>query len=144
MHNIDKLRYIFGRLFLLSNKLQSLGDQMLGEEMTIRQWLLVVGIAQFGDHFPTLGEVAGLMGTSHQNVKQLALKLQKKEFLKIEKNTKDLRETRLKLTEKNQSFWKRRQVEIKDFLKELFGDLSQEEMKMLCDCLNKLYGRVSK
>lgn len=144
MHNMDKQRYIFGRVFLLSNRLQVIGDQVLGEEMTISQWLLSMGIAQFGDSSPTLGEVAHLMGTSHQNVKQLALKLRERGFLEIEKDFQDLRLIRLKLTHRNKNFCKRRQIQMQDFLIELFKNLSQQEMDTLCDCLNKLYENILK
>lgn len=62
MDILDKQKYIFGRLFLLSNKLQVIGDRALDEEMTIRQWLLTLAIAQFGSTPPTFSTVAELMG----------------------------------------------------------------------------------
>lgn len=40
----------------------------------------------FTRRLPTLTEAARLMGTSHQDVKQIALKLAEKDFLVLEKN----------------------------------------------------------
>ncbi|MCX7749738.1 MAG: MarR family transcriptional regulator [Clostridia bacterium] len=110
---MNKQKFIFSQLFLLSNKLQVMGDRVLTGEMTIHQWLLTVAIAQFGDIPPLRCEVADFMESSHQNVKQLALKLQRKGFINIEKDKEDLRAIRLILTEKSIVFWKSRQTEVK-------------------------------
>ncbi|MCC5910865.1 MAG: MarR family transcriptional regulator [Clostridiaceae bacterium] len=143
MDILDKQKFIFGSLFLLANKLQTMGDQLLGNDgMTVRQWFLTVMIIQFQDHCPTLGEVANLMGSSHQNVKQLALKLQKKDFLTIEQDTQDRRAIRLKLTEKSHRYWKTREAEGDDFIRELFRDLTEEEINLLSNSFNKLFGRI--
>lgn len=140
---IDKEKYIFGSLFLLANKLQTIGDQFLGSDgMTTRQWFLTVMILQFRDKPPTLGEVAELMGSSHQNVKQLALKLQGKEFLKIEKDEHDGRAIRLKLTEKSYLYWKAREQEGDLFIKELFQDLTEDEIRVVTNSFRKLFYRI--
>ena len=122
-------RFIFGSLFLLSNKLQIIGDQFLAEGgMTLRQWFLTVMIQQFdAPDGPTLGEVARLMGTSHQNVKQLALKLQEKEFLTLAKDTRDARILRLRLTEKCHSFWAARAESQGRFIDQLFSGTKPED-----------------
>jgi Transcriptional regulators len=87
--------------FFWSNKFQVIGDQYLGREgITTKQWFLTAMISQFGDKAPTLSEVGELMGSSRQNVKQLALKLEEKGFLTIEKDEQDSRALRLRLTEK--------------------------------------------
>jgi MarR family transcriptional regulator, transcriptional regulator for hemolysin len=91
-HLKEQQQYVLGSLFLLANKLQIKGDKFLSEDnITLRQWLLTVMILQFKDQHPTLGEVAKLMGTSHQNVKQLANKLKERGFLEIEKDKEDAR-----------------------------------------------------
>ncbi|WP_040951913.1 MarR family winged helix-turn-helix transcriptional regulator, partial [Gorillibacterium massiliense] len=76
---------IFGGLFVLANKLQAIGDRELGE-ITTKQWFLMMMIEQWGEEPPTLSELAKEMGSSRQNLKQLALKLQEKGFLSIEKD----------------------------------------------------------
>lgn len=141
--NIEKQNYIFGRLFLLANKLQVLGDHTL-DGMTVRQWLLTIAVAHFKESSPTLNEVTGLMGTSHQNVKQLAVKLQEKGYLKIEKDIKDQRAICFILTDKCYQFWERRQEEIHQLLNRIFEDLKDMEVDLLYDSLNRLYESVSK
>ena len=51
---------------------------------------------------PTLQAAADALGTSHQNAKQIAVKLQEKNYLKIEKDKSDSRSLRLIPTRKYQ------------------------------------------
>lgn len=142
---LGKQKYIFGRLISLSNRLQVIGDRYLsGDDITIRQWLFTLAAAQFGDTPPTLSEVSQIMCSSHQNAKQIALKLEEKGFMSITSDIEDGRAIRLLLTEKYYIFWDKRQGEVKKFLTELFKDLSLDEVDVLCDCLNKLYQGVLK
>lgn len=140
---LEKQRFIFGSLFLLSNKLQVLMDRELAQyDITTKQWLLTAVMEEFFETPPTLSEVAEVMGSTHQNVKQIALKLQKKNFLEMKKDEEDRRTTRLSLTEKSYSFWEKRQEEAERFLTQLFSDLGEEETIIMCQGLNKLYERI--
>jgi DNA-binding MarR family transcriptional regulator len=141
---MEKQKFILAQLFLLPNKLQARGDRIFAGEMTLRQWLLTLAVAQYGETPPILSTIAEIMGSSHQNVKQLALKLEKRGYIDIEKDEKDLRLTRLILTEKSYDFWKRRREEIRDYLAELFKDLGEEEINLMHDCIRKLYDNVFK
>lgn len=143
MDIFDQQKYIFGSLFLLANKMQVVGDQHLGKEgMTTKQWFLTVMVSQFGDNSRTLSEVAELMGSSRQNVKQLALKLEEKDFLRLEKDEQDARAVRLKLTEKSKAFWEKRRNQDNQFIRELFQDLSKDEIDILQNCLDKLFANI--
>lgn len=145
MNILDKQKFIFGSIFLLANKLQVLGDQYFAEsDMTMKQWLLTVMIVQFHDEPPTLSQVAELMGSSRQNVKQIALKLEKKGFLNIEKDEEDARVLRLKLTEKSYSFWENREDRDEEFLLELFKGIKEEEIHAMHSGMEKLFIKVEK
>ncbi|MGE5678481.1 MAG: MarR family winged helix-turn-helix transcriptional regulator [Pseudomonadota bacterium] len=141
MNTVDMQKYIFGSIFLASNRLQVLGDQYLGlEGMTTKQWFLTAMISQFGENPPTLSEVAELVGNSRQNVKQLALKLEEKGFLNICKDDRDARALRLRLTDKSREFWERRSGQDDEYIAELFKDLSSEEIT----CMSKGFGKLMK
>lgn len=145
MEFIDKQKFIFGSIFLLANKLQVLGDQYFAENnMTVKQWLLTVVILQFQDGPPTLSEVAELMGSSRQNVKQIALKLERKGFLTIEKDNKDARAIRLRITEKSYDFWEERADRDEQYVVELFRDLSVEETNAMFSGMEKLFKKIEK
>ncbi|TCK92837.1 DNA-binding MarR family transcriptional regulator [Natranaerovirga hydrolytica] len=140
---LEKQKFIFGSLFFAANKLQTLGDSYVSKrEMTMMQWLLTVAIIQF-DNAPTLGEAANFLSSSHQNVKQIALKLEKKGFLKFEKDEKDKRILRLILTEKSNVFWNKYEDKDNEFIKELFKDFTEDEVNGMCNGMNKLFTRMS-
>jgi DNA-binding MarR family transcriptional regulator len=145
VNTIDKHKYIFGSLFLLANKLQVIGDQYLGREgITTKQWFLTVMLSQFRDNPPMLSEVAELMGSSRQNVKQLALKLEGKGFLIIQKDEKDARALRLKFTEKSKTFWGKREKQDNQFIQDLFKDFSEEEADIIYRGFGKLFEKIEK
>lgn len=135
-------KFAFASLFILANKLQVVGDQFL-EEITTKQWMLLVMVAQFEDQPPTLGQVAGLLGTSHQNTKQLALKLEKKGFLLIEKDSLDNRALRIKPTKKCMDYFIRSEDQGNQFLNDLYKDFSNEEIIALSKGIYKLYHGLS-
>ncbi len=145
MDILQKQKYIFGSIFLLANKLQVIGDQYMGVDgMTTKQWFLTAMISQFVDKPPTLSEVADLMGSSRQNVKQLALKLEEKGFLKIEKDEQDARALRLKLTDKSKEFWDRRAEKDSEYISNLFEDFGQEEIDVISIGIKKLFEKIDK
>lgn len=145
MNKLDKQKFIFGSFFLLANKLQVIGDRHISDtDLTLKQWFLTVMISQFKDKHPTLSEVSEFMGTSRQNVKQLALKLQEKGFLNIEKDEIDGRILRLKLTEKNEIFWEKREEKDIQFVLELFKDLNEDELNKIYSGFHKIFERIEK
>lgn len=143
MNRIEKEKYIYGSLFLVGNKLQVLGDNYLRSSgITTKQWLLTVMLAYNKDKNPTLTEMAEFIGSSRQNVKQLALKLEEKGFIRIEKDSKDSRILRLINTEKNQEFWESRNSEDIKFIIELFKTLTLDEIDSLVSSLDKLFSKI--
>jgi DNA-binding MarR family transcriptional regulator len=77
-------------------------------------------------------------------VKQLALKLEEKDFLKIEQDEQDARALRLKLTRKSQEFWEKREDKDSQFINDLFEDFSQEEIDVIYKGFSKLSEKAEK
>lgn len=135
-------KYIFGEVFLIANKLQTIGDEFLGE-VTTKQWFLCVVIDEFFQGVnPSLSEVADKMGTSRQNVKQIALKLEKIGFLEINKDEKDSRILRLRLTESCRKYWESRGDKDEKFLKFIFNSMEPEELIQMFNSLDKFYKNI--
>nr|WP_245210305.1 MarR family transcriptional regulator [Sedimentibacter acidaminivorans] len=133
----EKEKFIFGSLFLLANRLQVIGDRW-DTEITMKQWFLLVMTAHWGEIPPTLSELADFIGSSRQNVKQLALKLEAKGFLKIEKDPKDNRALRIMLTVQCIEYFKKRENRENLFLDEVYKDITDEEKGALYKGLYKL------
>jgi len=141
---LNKQAFIFGNLFLLANRLQVICDQYLDKDnITTKQWLLLAAISQFTDTSPTLSEVSELIGCSRQNIKQLALKLEKKEFIKIQKDEQDTRAYRLILTEKCNLYWKEREEMDNKFIAEIFSCLTPEEINIIYGCIPRVLSNIA-
>ncbi|KYC45455.1 MAG: transcriptional repressor MprA [Candidatus Methanofastidiosum methylothiophilum] len=130
---------IFGKIFFLSNRLEYLGDNELRKDgLTTKQWELIAVTGKYFTYPPSVSEVADVLSTTRQNIKQLALKLQEKGFIILERDPKDRRVLRLRLTEKNRKYWESNSDEKIEFISSLFSSLTDKELKELYGLLNKL------
>jgi DNA-binding MarR family transcriptional regulator len=91
---------------------------------------------------PTIGAVAAGLTMSHQNVKQIALALERKAFLKIEIDPHDRRLRRLTTTARHRRFWSNRNPG--DFAKVQAWTvgLSDTEVKQAVRLLRKLIAAI--
>ena len=122
-------KFVFGSVIVIANRMDTLLERELKEyDVTAKQWLLTAVLANSFDNSPTIKEVAREMGSSHQNVKQLALKLEQKGLLVFEKDKKDARVTRLKLTDQIYEFSNLTQSKATIFTQALFKGIEKEDM----------------
>ena len=89
---------LFGALLAMGNRLQAAGDRFY-DEITTKQWFVLAVLENFSAP-PTLGELARGVGSSHQNVKQLVLKLQQKGYVALAQDGRDARKNRVHRTQK--------------------------------------------
>ncbi|MEC9485709.1 MAG: MarR family winged helix-turn-helix transcriptional regulator [Candidatus Izemoplasma sp.] len=114
--------------FQLSNKMQKVFDQLLKyDDLTIKQLFLMIVIDSF-DEVPNYSQVSKRFGTSHQNVKQIALKLKKNGFLKIKKDPNDSRFRLLQLSQKAKRYWQNRDKDDALLLQSIFFGISKDRM----------------
>jgi len=137
MNDIEEKAHIFGSVFILANRLQVLGDKFDGN-LTIKQWLLLVGILKNSGDSPTISEIASFIGNSRQNVKKMALILEKKGFLNLEKDLKDARILRISLTGKCQDYFKQRENRELEFFEKLYDGFDTVLIKGLDNGILKL------
>lgn len=123
----DDPHMIFALIFMLSNQLQTIGDSFF-EEVSTKQWfvLLVLGIME--GYAPTLSELAEGVGSSHQNVKQLVLKLEQKGYVEVSKDESDARRLRIRITPKSKEFSEAYNEKSQIFMERLFGNFSKEDL----------------
>lgn len=125
---------LFGSLLVLVQHLSRRLDEALAPlELTSRQWLLLAVMERwFPDHSPTLTEASARFGTSRQNVKQVALGLQRRGYLRLVPDRLDRRATRLELTDKVSIFYepelRSKRLEILD---SVFADLDADRVELL-------------
>ena len=142
MSKIEKMsdrQYLFGVIFIVANRV----DTMLEREfrrfgITTKQWFLSVIIENLFDKPPTMKEVAKEMGSSHQNVKQVALKLEQKGLLILQKDKRDARVTRLKLSDSSNDFWTKLRGEGSLFTQTLFKNIEKDELEVARRVMQKM------
>ncbi|WP_406786104.1 MarR family winged helix-turn-helix transcriptional regulator [Clostridium neuense] len=136
---MDNLQYLFGSIFVISNRVDSLLQREFNEfDITTKQWFLSIVIDNLFDNPPTIKEAAEEMGSSHQNVKQIALKLEQKGLLILEKDKDDGRVTRLKLTENGHDFWIKIKREGTAFTRKLFNNIDKDELEVTRKVMKKI------
>jgi DNA-binding MarR family transcriptional regulator len=93
---------IFGSIFVVVQHLARRADAELAVlDLTTRQWLLLAVLTKwFPDRSPSLSEAAERYGSSRQNVKQIALGLEARGFVRLVPDRQDGRTTRIELTER--------------------------------------------
>jgi MarR family transcriptional regulator, transcriptional regulator for hemolysin len=142
MRNLDHIpnpQFVFGSLFILANRVDTILERVLQKyNISSKQWFLSICVASLFDKDPSLKELAKESGTSHQNVKQVALKLQEKNLFELYKDPKDARTTRVKLTENSTEFWKSTDPDSDVFMKDLFKNISEEEFNVVRKVFSKL------
>jgi len=148
LDNMDSMpdqKFIFGGVQVVANQMDTLLERELKEyNLTTKQWLLTIVVQNIFDHDPTLKEVAKSMGSSHQNVKQVALKLEQKGFVVMEKDPHDARITRIKLTDAVDSFGTESQQKSEIFTEKLFDGISDEELAITRKAVEKLLANLEK
>ena len=132
-------KFVFGSIQIVANKKETLLERELKEfDITFKQWFLMVVIENTFDTPPTIKEAAKAMGSSHQNVKQVALKLEQKGLVRLEKDKKDARVTRIRLTEQSYKFSETLQSKAAIFTGNLFMGIDEDEMSKARTVLYKM------
>ena len=94
--------FLLGLLSAFDNRYQAVADNYF-KEITWKQFFAIICINLCKDP-PTLNDLSDVMGSSHQNVKQILLKLEKKGFVTMIPDEKDKRKQRILVTDKCREF----------------------------------------
>ncbi len=136
---LDMERYILVFIFLIQQRWGYIINKKLEKDkITTKQWLMMIIIENAFDHDPSMQEVADALSTTHQNVKQLAIRLEARGFMKIERDPDNRRILRLRTTEECHSYWEKRAPEDIKSIITLFEGLEDNEIKFLFEIIMKL------
>ena len=141
MENLNQMATIFASIFILANKLQTLGDKVV-DYMSMKQWLLIAAITKSGKASLNISELAETIGTSYQNVKKMAVILEKQGFLSIDKNPSDAREVLISLTELCEEYFSRREDIEREFLLSIFGGIDEKTISNLYNGILRLHENI--
>lgn len=125
---IELSYFLLGLLSAFDNRFQALADSTI-KEVSWKQFFAIICINLCKEP-PTVKELAEIMGSSHQNVKQILLKLEKKSFVKITADENDKRKQRILLTEYCREFCAKNEGMTTIFMNSLFAGISQEQLQI--------------
>lgn len=135
----DDPRYLlFGGTFVLANKLQVVGDKLVGG-LSTKQWFLLRNLVDLPkDPPPTINQIAQEMDSTRQNIAKMLELLEREGFVVIEKNTADLRSRSVRITESGLNQAKQTAENAQGFLDRLFRDIKSEERDVASSVLLKM------
>ena len=142
-HNCDtehRIQAIFTSIFILQNRMQTAGEK-LQTQISMKQWLLLA-MTECCPHPRTLTNVGLLMGCSRQNVKKLALALEKKGFVQLLTGTNN--SVSIELTDKVAKYTQEIGERHSQALKLLFNDFTEEEIQKFFCLYSKLYAGMER
>ncbi len=122
---IPTKEYLFGSLFLLANRLQAVGDTIL-EEITLKQWILLVMIFNMDKNKPSVSEIAEFIGSTRQNVRKMLDTLATNGYVTLSVSDQDRRSLAVSLTDKTLFFFRDFESWGSEFLKELFAGIEPD------------------
>lgn len=108
-------------------------------KLTRRQFNFLEAIKKKTDGSPSLNLVAKALGTTRQNARQIAVSLQKRGFLKIEKDKKDARSLKLVLNDMDNGFWQKAETGFANQLNSNFNSINSNELYELFDIVSKAF-----
>lgn len=136
LENITEEYGIYGMLFSLSNRIQTIGDKEL-EDITIKQQFLMIALELF-DEPPTLKEMGDLIGCSYQNVKRMATQLAHSGYLILQNDKKDKRKIRLVSSGKMEKMADKNRERTMAFMSMLYQNISKKDLKVTLKTLKKM------
>ena len=120
--------FLIGLLSAFENRFQAVADSTM-KEISWKQFFAIICINMCKEK-PTVKELAEIMGSSHQNVKQILLKLEKKGFVHISVDESDKRKQRIELTDYCREFCENNDEMAMNIMKKMFGGVSEEQLQV--------------
>ena len=124
---VESSYFLLGLLSAFENRFQAVADSAM-KEISWKQFFAIICINLCKEK-PTVKELAEIMGSSHQNVKQILLKLEKKGFVRITVDESDKRKQRIELTDYCRDFCAKNDEMSTNIIKKMFAGISEEQLQ---------------
>ena len=153
MMEMDKVRFgdmppqpfLLGLLSAFDNRYQAAADAFF-KEITWKQFFAIICINLCKEP-PTLNELSDVMGSSHQNVKQILLKLEKKGFVSMTPDEKDGRKQRISVTDKCRGFLEQNDnngQQSRHIIGQIFDGIGEESLQTTIQTIMKMERNLSR
>lgn len=138
---ITKKKLIFSSFFILQNRMQTLFDSYF-DGITSKQWLIAIIVKAMPDP-PSFSEVASHAGCSRQNVKKIAVVLEKKGFIELISDN-ETRAVRMILTQKFYDLYKEFSKKSIEGIEKIFDGMDETQIENLFDSFNTIENNINK
>lgn len=128
--------FLLGLLSAFDNRYQASADSFF-KEITWKQFFAIICI-RLCKEAPTLNKLAEVMGSSHQNVKQILIKLEKKGFVAMTTDREDKRKQRITLTKHCMDFCEQNESESIRMISQLFQGINNEQLMTTIQTILKM------
>lgn len=134
--------FLLGLLSAFDNRYQACGEKFY-EKITWKQFFAIICINLCKEN-PTINELSNIMGSSHQNVKQILLKLEKIGFIKMLWDEKDKRKQRIFLTKDCLDFCKKNDKANQEIICKIFNGVDDNALKITIQTILKMEDNLKK
>ena len=128
--------YLLGLLSAFENRFQAMADRDM-KEISWKQFFAIICIDMCNEP-PTLKELADILGSSHQNVKQILNKLENKGFVTAVTDKDDRRKQRIKLTAKCRRFCEKNDEPSKVIIGRIFDGIKDKDLAVTIQTIIKM------
>lgn len=144
MNNVDfgdmpPQAFLLGLLSAFENRYQASADAFL-KEITWKQFFAIICI-NLCKGAPTINELSEVMRSSHQNVKQILLKLEKKGFVSMMTDEKDRRKQRIMVTDAAGKFLEENDnngQQSRYIIERIFGGIGEKDLMTTIQTIMKM------
>lgn len=135
-------QFLLGLLSAFENRYQAMADTFF-KEITWKQFFAIICINLCKEN-PTINELSDIMGSSHQNVKQILLKLESKGFIEFRKDEEDKRKQRIFLTAKCYKFCQENEEGSPKYINRIFDGISDEQLQVTIQTIMQMERNIAK
>ena len=134
--------FLLGLLSAFDNRYQASADNFM-KEITWKQFFAIICVKLCKEP-PTLNDLADVMGSSHQNVKQILLKLECKGFVSMTPDRNDRRKQRIVLTDMCREFCEKNDAPSQDIIGRIFEGIDEDQLRVTIETIMAMERNVSK
>lgn len=137
--------FLLGLLSAFDNRYQAAADKYF-KEITWKQFFAIICI-NLCKESPTLNDLSEVMGSSHQNVKQILLKLESKGFVAMMTDENDKRKQRFIVTDKCREFMQENDNQNRNsekIIMSIFEGVDDMSLKVTIETIIKMERNLSK
>lgn len=142
INGINSNYYLLGLLSAFQNRFQAMADNQM-KEISWKQFFLIICINMCKED-PTIKELSEIVGSSHQNVKQLLLKLENKEFVEVYTDETDKRKQRIRMTKYCKKFCEKNDISTIRIMEKMFAGISEEQLRITIETLSLIDRNMEK